>query len=268
MHVAEPLAIYSLHFDRGDADSGTVALWSPVTDTRLGEQPEWIRDHRAEPVAYVRGTRPSVQVSLLANHFVPASFELSAFGRALSPAHGPDTPIRWLGPHPVTLERTAGWSTLAEPVPFNRPLPNHIGTPSLVRGAGVAQGHLRRALASPPGDGPSLRRARVDGAPHVDGGRRHVWRLVSALPAARQLPGRDAGGPHAAPGAQGRPAHGRGAMGGDGGGGAGHQPGRAQPPDAPAGALPGLRALSLRAGRTRGAVGPRGGPVCLHGRLG
>ncbi|SEU24995.1 hypothetical protein SAMN05443572_10729 [Myxococcus fulvus] len=131
MHHAEPLAIYSLHFDRGDADSGTIPLWNPVTDTRLGELPEWIRGHRAEPIAYVRGTRPSVRVSLLANHFVPSSFELSAFGPSLSTPSSPGTRIRWLGPHPVNLERTAGWSTLAEPVPFNRPLPNHIGTHAL-----------------------------------------------------------------------------------------------------------------------------------------
>ncbi|AGC44929.1 hypothetical protein MYSTI_03623 [Myxococcus stipitatus DSM 14675] len=131
MHYAEPLAIYSLHFDRGDTESRTIPLWNPVTDARLGEQPEWIRGARSEPVAYVRGSRPSVRVSLLANHFVPPSFELSAFGPSLCPAAAVNTSVRWLGPHPVSLERTAGWNTLAEPVHFNRPLPNHIGVHAL-----------------------------------------------------------------------------------------------------------------------------------------
>lgn len=123
----EPLAVFSLHFDRGDTSGGVIPLWDPVTDTRLGALPEWIRGRREEPVAYVRGSRPSVGVTLLANHFVPAAFDLSAFG----PGLGEGGTVRWVGPHPVTLERTAGWSTLPEPVPFNRPLPNRIGVHAL-----------------------------------------------------------------------------------------------------------------------------------------
>ena len=123
----EPLAVYSLHFDRGETDGDAIALWDPVTDTRLGELPEWIRERRAEPIAYVRGARPSVRVTLLANHFVPTSFDLSAFG----PALGGEGTFRWVGPHPVCLERTAGWSTLPEPVAFNRPLPDRIGLHAL-----------------------------------------------------------------------------------------------------------------------------------------
>jgi hypothetical protein len=121
----EPLAIHSLHFDWG---GGAIALWDPVTGARLGEQPEWIRGRRSEPVAYVRGARPAVQVTLLANHYVPTDFTLSAFGPALCPGEGP---VRWLGPHPVQLERTAGWNTLPEPVPFQRPLPRLIGLHAL-----------------------------------------------------------------------------------------------------------------------------------------
>lgn len=118
-----PLAVYSLHFDRGDAGGGAIALWDPITDTRLGALPEWILQHRAEPIAYVRGSRPSVQVTLLANHFVPTAFDLSAFGPALDGGGR----FRWVGPQPVSLEQAAGWSTLPEPVAFNRPLPNRIG---------------------------------------------------------------------------------------------------------------------------------------------
>jgi hypothetical protein len=125
MLEAEPLAVYSLHFDHGDA--GAIALWDPATDARLGELPEWIHQRRAEPAAYVRGARPSVRVTLLAHHFVPCAFELSAFGPSLD---GEGT-VRWLGPHPVSLEHTAGWSTLPEPVAFNRPLPNRIGQHAL-----------------------------------------------------------------------------------------------------------------------------------------
>ncbi|NMO15053.1 hypothetical protein HPC49_08320 [Pyxidicoccus fallax] len=125
MFDAGPLAVYSLHFDHGD--SGAIALWDPVTDTRLGMLPEWIRERRAEPAAYLRGTRPSVRVTLLAHHFVPETFELSAFGPALD---GAGT-TRWLGPHPVRLERRAGWTTLPESVVFNRALPNRIGAHAL-----------------------------------------------------------------------------------------------------------------------------------------
>ena len=128
MHGEQPLAIHSLHFDWGAPEGGAVALWDPVTGTRLGEQPEWIRGRRSEPVAYVRGALPSVQVTLLANHYVPVDFELSAFGPALCPGEGP---VRWLGPHPVSLEQTAGWNTLPQPVPFQRPLPRRIGLHAL-----------------------------------------------------------------------------------------------------------------------------------------
>ncbi|MBZ4416547.1 hypothetical protein [Myxococcus sp. RHSTA-1-4] len=124
---AEPLAVYSLHFDHGDTGNGAIPLWDPITDARLGALPEWIREHRAEPAAYVRGSRPSVRVDLLAHHFVPDTFELSAFGPALE---GPGS-LRWVGPHPVKLERTAGWTPLPGPVAFNRPLPNRIGQHSL-----------------------------------------------------------------------------------------------------------------------------------------
>ena len=127
MRSEEPLAVHSLHFDRGDDASGAIALWDPVTDTRLGALPEWIRGRREEPIAYVRGAWPSVRVTLLANHFVPHAFDLSAFGVGL----GEGGTVRWVGPHPVTLERTAGWTTLPEPVPFNRPLPHRIGTHAL-----------------------------------------------------------------------------------------------------------------------------------------
>ncbi|MCP3104972.1 hypothetical protein LZ198_39515 [Myxococcus sp. K15C18031901] len=131
MHPEQPLSVYSLHFDHGGSDDGSIPLWCPVTQTRLGERPEWIRDHRSEPVAYVRGSRPSVAVTLLAHHFVPASFDLSAFGPSLSPGLGASTSIRWVGPHPVTLERMAGWTTLEVPLAFNRPLPNQIGAHAL-----------------------------------------------------------------------------------------------------------------------------------------
>ncbi|MFP2929761.1 hypothetical protein ACLESO_32120 [Pyxidicoccus sp. 3LG] len=130
MLIKEALAIYSLHFDRaGSERSSAIPLWDPATDTRLGAQPEWLRDHRSEPIAYVRGSLPSVGVTLLANHFVPPSFELSAFGPGLGEGGG--STVRWLGPHPVRLERTAGWNTLPEPVRFNRPLPNRIGQHAL-----------------------------------------------------------------------------------------------------------------------------------------
>ncbi len=124
----ELLTIHSLHFDQGAPGGGAIPLWDPVTGTRVGQLPEWIRGRREEPVAYVRGARPCVQVTLLANHFVPVDFELSAFGPALCPGEGE---VRWLGPHPVSLERTAGWNTLPEPVPFSRPLPGRIGLHTL-----------------------------------------------------------------------------------------------------------------------------------------
>ncbi|MCP3140873.1 hypothetical protein [Pyxidicoccus xibeiensis] len=125
MHIEEALSVYSLHFDRAGSERGAIPLWDPVTDARLGTQPEWIRGHRSEPVAYVRGAVPSVEVTLLANHFVPEAFELSAYG------DGCGGRVRWLGPHPVKLERKAGWTTLPEPVCFSRALPNQVGTHAL-----------------------------------------------------------------------------------------------------------------------------------------
>lgn len=94
MHMDEPLAVHSLHFDRGDPGCDAIPLWDPVTDTRLGALPEWIRGRREEPIAYVRGARPSVRVTLLANHFVPRAFDLSAFG----PGLGEGGTVRWMGP--------------------------------------------------------------------------------------------------------------------------------------------------------------------------
>lgn len=116
-----PLEVLSIHFQY--PDSAAIPLRDPLSDTLLGGEPEWIRDRRNVPVAYVRGSQPSIRVTFLVHYDSPDPIEISALGN-----HGVEL-------QPVSVKQLGGSSgatfSRTLELQFARPLPDRIGLHTL-----------------------------------------------------------------------------------------------------------------------------------------
>ncbi|HZN92127.1 MAG TPA: hypothetical protein VFB81_05460, partial [Myxococcales bacterium] len=86
-----------------DADR-PIRLRDAPSNQWIGDVPQWENDVRNEPVAYVRGQQPSVEIGLQVGWFAPTDFQVSAWGAqpaASGAAHF--TPIQVVGPYRVLL---------------------------------------------------------------------------------------------------------------------------------------------------------------------
>jgi hypothetical protein len=121
------IEVYSVRFDF--EGSGAISLRDPRTDAPITthREPEWIRDERSEPAAYVRGTQPEIEVVFF---LVGASG-----GTYLIGAEGPnggvaEQRVELVWDNAAVHTSRAGMS---KPVRFKlaRPLPDAIGTIAL-----------------------------------------------------------------------------------------------------------------------------------------
>jgi hypothetical protein len=113
--IHAPLEVYSVHFAFPGGQA--IKLRDHVTDHLVGTSPEWVVASRNELVAYVRGTRPEMQVVF---HGTPA-----ANGRYRMGANGP---LFQVEERDVTLvfDLASGFST-PETFRANGNLPDQIG---------------------------------------------------------------------------------------------------------------------------------------------
>ncbi|HYH99659.1 hypothetical protein [Hyalangium sp.] len=135
-----PIDVHSVHFQF--EGSGALPLLDPMTGEKLGARPEWIKGVRNEPVAYKRGSIPSVRLGLMAQYlFVPEQIQIRAEGLPLdenSPAPS-SKPIVWIKPQTVKIIKRATYFDVLEKHTadsqsrerkvfwFSQPLPDRIG---------------------------------------------------------------------------------------------------------------------------------------------
>ena len=126
--MSDDLDILSVHFQFPGGRA--LPLREPATDRELGEEPEWIRDRRNAPVAYVRGSRPTVRAVFLTSFACPETIEIAAWGSWGGGAGpGDDGPL--LRRREVRLAQDR--ADLTEPIELelSRPLPDRIGLHTL-----------------------------------------------------------------------------------------------------------------------------------------
>lgn len=96
-----------------------IPLRAPATDRLVSEHPEWIRNERSAPAAFVRGTRPHLQ----------AVFRRSAGARSATCVIGASAPGSGAGVMPRRVRLVFDRNGLSQPVRFRlaRALPSAIG---------------------------------------------------------------------------------------------------------------------------------------------
>jgi hypothetical protein len=73
-----PFEVYSVHFDFPSGQA--IKLRDPITDLIIGRTPEWVVGVRNELAAYVRATRPDIQVVFRGKPAADGTYTVGADG--------------------------------------------------------------------------------------------------------------------------------------------------------------------------------------------